>query len=121
VEKAAILCVDDTPAVLRTTELILQTANYAVSTAATADDARWLLKSRHFDLILLDCVPEHERVVQEARRGNPHVRIAIITGNPALRDVPFVDVVLHKPILPPLLLTKIAELLSNPTAASKAA
>ena len=112
-DKPAILCVDDTPAVLHTTELILRAANYTVSTAAIAGDALRLLRSKHFDLILLDCIPEHQSVVQEAKRVNPDVSVVVFTGNPALRDVPLVDRVLCKPVPPPALLDEIAELLSS--------
>jgi CheY-like chemotaxis protein len=110
-DKPYILCVDDAPAVLRTTELVLRAAHYAVSTADAAEESVRHLTSKHFDLILLDCIPEYESVVQDAKRIDPDVRIVVFTWNPALRNVPFVDLVLHKPIPPPVLLNEIAELL----------
>ena len=114
---ASLLCVDDEPAVLRTTELILRSAAYTVSTAATAADAVRLLKSQHFDLLLLDCIPERGWVVQEAKRVNPDMRVAICTGDTELVELPLVDIVFHKPISPPVLLRKIAELISLSKAA----
>lgn len=106
-----LLVVDDELAVLRTIELILQRAGYSVSTAATADDASRLLKSIHFGLVLLDCLPDYARLIEEAKGLNPNVRIVVCTGNPTVSDLPLADIVLHKPIPPPVLLTEIANLL----------
>ena len=109
---AVVLCVDDDLAVLRTTELILQNAGYSVSTATTVGDACRFLKSQHFDLLLLDCMPGRGWVVQEAKRANPKMRVAICTGDIAISDFRLVDMVIHKPISPPLLLRNVAEMLS---------
>jgi len=113
---ASVLCVDDDPVVLRTIELILQSAGYVVCVAANVADAFPLLKARHFDLLLLDCVPDRGWLVEEARRMNPGVRVALCTGDVGPADLP-VDAVFHKPIRPPLLLRKISELLNMPAAA----
>jgi DNA-binding response OmpR family regulator len=106
-----LLLVDDEPAVLQTTELILQRDGYSVSTAKTADDASRLLKAIDFDLVLLDCLPDYARLIQEAKGLNPNVRIAVCTGNPTASNLPLADIVLHKPIPPPILMAEIASLL----------
>ncbi len=113
----ALLIVDDEPAVLRTTELILQTQGYSVSVAATAHDAFLLLKSHHFDLLLLDCIPDRGWVVDEAKRANPDIRVAVCTGDTEVSDLPSVEIVLHKPVPPPVLLKTIGKLLSVARAA----
>jgi len=83
-----------------------------VSVASNASDAFALLNTHHFDLLLLDCVPDRGWLVMEARRFNPGIRIALCSGDPQLAGVPSVDAVFHKPIRPPALLRKIAELLA---------
>ncbi len=114
---AAILCVDDELLVLRTTELVLQNAGYVVSTAATVGDACRLVKSQHFDLLLLDCIPGRGWVVQEANRANPNMRVVICSGDISISDFRLVDMVIHKPISPASLLRSIAEMLSTSKAA----
>ena len=108
---ATILCADDEPAVLLTTEQILQREGYRVSVAATAGSAFCLLREKRFDLILLDCIAGHEYLIQEAKRADPEVRVAIFTGNLGLIHFPLADIVLHKPLPPPELLKTIAKLL----------
>jgi len=109
--KRTILCADTQPAVLLTTEQILQQEGYRVSIAATAEDAAHLLKAQPFDLILLDCIPNYESVIRVAKRVAPSMRVAVFTGNLALINLPLADIVLHKPVPPPVLLTAIAKLL----------
>jgi hypothetical protein len=82
----SILCVDDEPAVLHTTALILRRAGYSAVTAVSAEDSLHLLNSQPFDLLRLDGIPERELVIQEARRVHPGVRIALNVGNPDLGD-----------------------------------
>ena len=115
--KASVLCVDDEPMVLRTTEMILRNVGYAVSTAANASDAFQLLKTEQFNLLLLDCIPDRGWVVQEAKRVNPNIRVVVFTGDRELGELPLVDIVLHKPALPRDLIKKIAKLLATPAAA----
>ncbi len=116
---AAVLCVDDELTVLRTTELVLQSAGYEVSTATTVGDACRFLSSHHFDLLLLDCIPGFAWVLQTARRTDRSMPIAICTGDGdvSLSDFRLVDVVIPKPISPPALLRDIAELVSTAGAA----
>jgi len=115
--KLAVLLVDDAPRVLRTTDLILSGAGYDVSTAAISGDAIRLLRAKHFDLVLLECLPDHRGVIQEAKRVDPNMRVAVLTGDDGIKDLPLVDLMLHKPVAPPVLLQKISVLLSSPKAA----
>ncbi len=112
VQSPALLIVDDDPSVLRTTELVLLSEGYRVSIASTAQDAYRLLKSCHFDLILLDCIPDRGWVVQEAKSINPNVRVAVCTGDVEVINLPLVEVVLYKPLAPAALLKIVATLLS---------
>ena len=109
---ASLLCVDDESMVLHQTKLLLQTAGHVVFTAATVADAFALIKAHHFDLLLLDCVPDRGWLTVEAKRINPSVRVAIYTGDTECRDLPWVDAVFHKPVSSPVLLRKISELLA---------
>ena len=114
---ASLLCVDDNPVVLHTTERILQKAGYDVFTAETVADAFRLLQARNFDLLLLDRVPHGGWLTAEAKRMNPSVRIALCTGDAECGDLPLVDAVWYKPLLPTLLLRNISELLATLRAA----
>jgi CheY-like chemotaxis protein len=105
---SSILCVDDEPVVLRTTQLLLEMGGYVVSTAATAIDATRMLQGQRFDLLLTDCLPDWEQLVTEAKRINPDTRIAVCTGGGELGDLPLVDIILHKPVPPPQLLKAVA-------------
>jgi CheY-like chemotaxis protein len=113
----AILCVDDDPAVLHTTELVLRSAGHLVFVASNVADAFLFLKAARFDMLLLDCVPGFAWLTVEAKRMHRNLRVAVCTGDPKCSELPFVDTVLHKPLPPRVLLDKIAELL----AVSKAA
>ena len=46
---ASVLCVDDEPAVLRTIQLVLQSAAHIAQVEANAADAVALLKNQKFD------------------------------------------------------------------------
>jgi CheY-like chemotaxis protein len=115
---ATILCVDDDPQVLHTTEVILRRAGHIVAGAANAADAIQLLKACRFDLLLLDYVPAFARLTGEARRLHRDVRIIVCTGDPSCSELPLVDAVLHKPLPPPVFLEKISELLNAATRAA---
>ena len=111
--RLVILIVDDELAVLHTLSLVLQSEGYTVMSTATAEDALRLLSAFRFDLVMIDCIPNHSQVVRETKRRNSDTRIAICTGNSLLTDSPTADVVLHKPISPPDLLKSIANLLAT--------
>jgi CheY-like chemotaxis protein len=108
--KPVVLVLDDEAAILRTTTLILQREGYTVVAAASAAEALYRLKTEPADLILLDCILGHESVIQEARRHNPDVRVAIFTFDPTLNDSPLAEIVLYKPVSPRQLLTTIADM-----------
>ena len=112
-----ILIVDDEPAVLYTTKLILQSKGYTVAGVATSQEALQLLKAVYFDLLLLDCIPGNARVAQEGRRINPGMRIAICSGNPDRYAQPPADDVIEKPIPAIDLLQRVATLLRHSGAA----
>ena len=108
---SAVLVVDEERRVLQTTESTLRTAGYSVSSATNAFDAFHLLRSHHYDLLLLDCIRDWVWVVQQAKRANPNTRIAVCTDDFELEQLPLVDIVFHKPVSPLWLLRKIAQLL----------
>ncbi len=116
---ASVLCVDDEPAVLRTIQLVLQSAAHAVQVAANVADGIALLKNQQFDLVLLDCVNDCQQLVEEGRRVNPRMRILLCTG----RDLecgdglPKVDAMIQKPFAMPELLRTITDLLADSCAA----
>jgi len=114
---ASLLCVDDESVVLHKTKSILQRAGHIVFTASTVADAFSLIKTHHFDLLLLDCVPDRGWLTLEAKRINPSIRVALCTGDTDGGDLPLVDAVFHKLVSPPVLLQKISELLPASPAA----
>ena len=113
----SILIVDDEPAVLLTTRLILQSEGYAVAGASTSHEAVQLLKGIAFDLLLLDCIPGNGWLAAEARRIHPHIKIAICSGNPDPSTRPPADDVIEKPMPAPDFLRRVAMLLDHPGAA----
>jgi CheY-like chemotaxis protein len=116
---ASVLCVDDEPAVLRTMQLVLQSADHRVQVAANVADAMALLQKWQFDLMLLDWITNCQRLVEEARRANPKMRIMLCTGRDLQcnDDMPLVDAMVPKPFPAPELLRKIADLLDGSCAA----
>ncbi len=111
---ASVLCVDDDPEVGRTMQLVLGHGGYAAQLASSAAEGLRLLMGQRFDLGLVDCVPDRERLVEEARRLYPDVRIALYTGHAECEsDLPGIDAVLHKPVPPLELLGRLADLLAN--------
>jgi DNA-binding response OmpR family regulator len=111
--KAAILCVDDEPAILFSTQAILARAGYEAFTAGDADTASELLRSHRIDLVLLDSLPGRDRLIVEARQANQSVKLLLCTGDPMKTELPPVDAVVCKPIAPPDLLRLIAETLEQ--------
>jgi CheY-like chemotaxis protein len=109
---ASIILVDDDPVVLRTTELVLRSAGHTTWSATNIADGIRLLKTHQCDLLLVDCIPDCGRLVEEARGINPALRIAACTGDGQQAESLPVDAVFHKPLTPPEFLRKIAELLA---------
>lgn len=112
-----ILVVDDEPAVLHSTKLVLQSEGYTVAGAATSKEALQLLGALSFDLLLLDCIPGNDRIEQEARRVNPRMKIAICSGSPDLGARPPADDVIQEPMPAPEFLGRVARLLHPSNAA----
>jgi len=112
---SSVLLVDNEPAVLRTTELILQISGYTVSTAENAENACKLLQALRFDLLLLDSIPNYEWLVKYARRASPQIRIVALTGNCEIDVLPEAELVLHKPLSPHVLLKTVANLVRTPS------
>ncbi len=97
--------------VLRTIGLVLESTGYSVSVAPSAEAALQLLESQSFDLLLIDCLANFQRVIDAAKRYNPKIRVAICTGDPELGSSSLVDVVLAKPLPPGALLDTASRLL----------
>jgi DNA-binding response OmpR family regulator len=109
-----ILCVDDEPTVLRTTALVIKAAGYEVLTATNAEESISLLSSEHVSLILLDCVPNRNALILEAKRLK--TPIILCTGRVSDDDDPdiaFVEVILHKPVPPPELIESLRKALAS--------
>ena len=110
---ASILCVDQNPAALHSTEVLLRSAGHSVTVARNAADGVLLLKAFRFDMVLLDCVPAFTWLTAEAKRMRCNTRVAVCTDVPGFFQLPFVDAVLQKPLPPPVFLQKITELLAT--------
>ncbi len=97
--------------------MVLESSGYCVSVAPSAEAALQLLESQFFDLLLIDCLADFQRVIDAAKRHNPNIRVAICTGDPELGSSSVVDVVLAKPLPPSALLDTASQLLSRSRAA----
>jgi DNA-binding NtrC family response regulator len=78
-----ILIADDDPAILRTCRKILEHAGYEVTTAPDGDSALRLLKSRHYDLLLVDMLMpglSGLETVSFARQADPALMILMFTA-----------------------------------------
>jgi two-component system nitrogen regulation response regulator NtrX len=81
-----ILVVDDEPDICRSLEAILADEGYAITTAATAQEAAELLRDADFDAVLLDIwLPDRDglELLQEIRNGNARTapEVIIISGH----------------------------------------
>jgi len=111
--KVSILVIDDKPVVLGTTEQILRASGYTVSAAADADAASHMMRGVRFDLVILDCIPERELLIDQAQSAKPPIPVLVLTGDCQIGQLPGVQLVLHKPVPPPVLLATIASLLQS--------
>ncbi|HKY54516.1 MAG TPA: response regulator transcription factor [Anaerolineales bacterium] len=116
-----ILIVDDEDPLRLSLSLILQKENYHVDTAANAEEALECLKSHEYDLMFLDLnMPGMSGIelLFEVHRRYPNLAVLILTAHAALesaiqalrleaRDY------LIKPVDPPDLLTRVAEILAE--------
>jgi DNA-binding response OmpR family regulator len=110
---ATILCVDDEPAILYSTQAILTHAGYEVLTAPDAAAGMQLLQSQRVDMVLVDSLPDRDLLISEARRCNHAIKLLLITGDPNKDEPPEVDAIVCKPIAPPDLIRLIADTLKN--------
>jgi DNA-binding response OmpR family regulator len=108
-----ILCVDDEAAILSTTRLILEQAGYTVITAPDISAAVAAAGSHSVDLVLLDCLPNRQALIEAAQRANPKVRFLVCTGDASRLDPANEFEVLQKPVPPRVLLHRLAALLGR--------
>jgi DNA-binding response OmpR family regulator len=109
-----ILCVDDEPAVLLTTALVVKSAGYDVLTATNVEEGTRLLCSEPIGLILLDCVPNRKALMLEAKKlGTPIILCTNRLSDDDDPDVGLVKAILRKPILPPELVQSIRKALPS--------
>lgn len=108
-----ILVVDDNPQVLDMLDFLLTDAGYIVKQASSATTAMEELMSGNFFALLTDLqMPSGNGwdLARLARRYNPDIKIAVLTGYGFLANPPspgLVDLILDKPINIDLLLEKI--------------
>jgi two-component system, NtrC family, response regulator HydG len=82
-----ILVVDDEESIRFTFEDFLTGDGYAVSTAASYEDALGLLDDTDFDLLFVDIIMGGKTgidLLREVKRKNPNTQVIIITGAPSV-------------------------------------
>ena len=115
----SILVVEDHPGTLQSLGLILRQAGYSPLLATNAQQALELLGSQPVDCVLMDYqLPGGgEHFGPQIRSARPGIPIIVLSGDPgaiAARD--FADLLLAKPVPPPVLLDHIARLMSQGSA-----
>jgi two-component system, OmpR family, phosphate regulon response regulator PhoB len=111
-----ILSVDDNVPLQTTRKLLLSQVGYKVLTAATADEARRLLRSQAIDLVLLDYyLPDAlgDELCVEFKRWNPKLRVILVSGAIPDKDCACADRFFLKGDGPAVLLEAIASLLKR--------
>jgi CheY-like chemotaxis protein len=111
--------VEDHPGTLQSLGLILRQAGYSPLLATNAQQALELLDSQPVDCVLMDYqLPGGgEHFGPQIRSARPDIPIIVLSGDPgavAARD--FADLLLGKPVPPPVLLGHIARLMSQASA-----
>ncbi|MDZ7269245.1 MAG: sigma-54 dependent transcriptional regulator [candidate division KSB1 bacterium] len=84
-----ILVVDDEPNLRRSLEMILQSAGYAVTLAASAAEAEKFLSERQYEVMLLDIVMPDRDGMQflQSLKGLPHRPVVVmISGNATIQN-----------------------------------
>jgi DNA-binding response OmpR family regulator len=119
--QSTILIVDDEHHLRLSLSLILQKENYRVETAANSKEALDCLQSHEYDLMFLDLnMPGMSGIdlLVQVRRQAPHMPVLILTAHAALESA--IQAVrlgardyLIKPVEPVLILTRVAEILSE--------
>lgn len=97
-----VLIVDDEPSIRFLCRVNLELDGYFVLEAETIADARKRLETERVDAVLLDLNMGSERtdtLLEELRRRNPPIPVALVTGSVELgsSDPPEADAVLAKP------------------------
>jgi two-component system, chemotaxis family, chemotaxis protein CheY len=122
---AAILVIEDVPAVLMSLKIILEGNGHKVTTAQNGDQGLKLLKDTPFDLVITDIwmsVSNGTEVIREGRARSPRTRFLAITGGDpnnrgsrdALRQQDFgADQVLLKPFEKQELLNAVSSILQG--------
>ena len=116
-----ILWVDDEVDLLRPHVLFLQARGYHVDAIANGDDALALLRSRPYDLVLLDEQMPGLRgleVLEMLRRDDPHARVVMVTKSEEDRTMNEaigrrVDAYLVKPTSPRQVLSVVTRILEG--------
>lgn len=81
-----ILIVDDEPLVLEMFETVLRDTGYLTTTSSTATEAKNLLLSESFDLIIVDVWLDDEDgfiLAQYAKKIQSNIEVVVITGRPS--------------------------------------
>lgn len=119
--KAKILLVDDEPALLLSSRIILQQSGYEAATAADSVQARQLLQQNRFDLLLSDLGLERPdaglKLLRWAHEQFPQMGCILLTGSAdedLKQDSTWNGIqVLFKPVQIPRLLEVIESLLRS--------
>lgn len=111
-----ILIIEDEIPVRTTLSLIFEASGYKVFKGSTAKEGLHLFTSNPVDLVLLDFrLPDDGTWLgQELKRRKPRVPIVVLSGAPeAIQATSYADALLPKPMEPPDLLKRVAELLGR--------
>jgi DNA-binding response OmpR family regulator len=118
--RAALLVVDDEPAVADALAFMLSGEGYTVATAADAEQAALALRGRRFDAVLTDLTMPGggRRWLAELRAVYPHTTVIVITALDTqaacyARSTYLADALLAKPAEPGVLLSLLANILPS--------
>jgi CheY-like chemotaxis protein len=115
VHNAAVLCIDDDPAILECEQRFLETFGYRVLTALSGPKGLELASIHSVDVVIVDyCMPEMNgpEVAIEIKRLRPHVPVIMLSSAVDIpeKDLRVVDAFVAKDRLGSQLLSAIAEL-----------
>ncbi len=88
--ESKILIVDDEPLVLEMFEVVLRELGYQTTSTTSALKAKEFLKTKLFDLIVVDVWLENDDgfiLAQYARKVQPQIEVIVITGRPSKKGV----------------------------------
>lgn len=124
--KRHVLVFDDNDAILKLVQEILADEGYAVTVAATPDEARGALGGQHVDLALVDVAGYGSELVRDLRKHDPALPIFLFTAlgireaNTALRSLPYEGIgLILKPFDTDDLLATIRQALSTAEASRR--